>query len=126
MKTILVFDAFGGAGVPNNNICNYTWMCSIFKDVHGTSQGYSVIANTFESGTGYGDYSKPGADQQAPDSEWFPSPTGDLKPGPVVRIGIGTGIRGQFLCIGLDDVLRLSGIKAIGAPAHGDKLTCVY
>ncbi len=57
-----VFDAFGGAGVPNNNICNYTWMCSIFKDVHGTSQGYSVLANTFESGTGYGDYSNPGAD----------------------------------------------------------------
>jgi len=44
---------FGGAGVPNNNICNYTWMCSIFKDVHGTDQGYSVIASTFESGVGY-------------------------------------------------------------------------
>ena len=48
-----VFDAFGGAGVPNNNICNYTWMCSIFKDVHGTDQGYSVMASTFENGVGY-------------------------------------------------------------------------
>ncbi len=48
-----VFDPFGGAGVPNPNICNYTWMCSIFKDVHGTTQGYSVMAGAFESGTGY-------------------------------------------------------------------------
>ena len=48
-----VFDAFGGAGVPNNNICNYTWMCSVFKDIHATSQGYSVIAGVFENGTGY-------------------------------------------------------------------------
>jgi lysophospholipase L1-like esterase len=48
-----VFDAFGGPGVPDNNICNYTWMCSIFKDIHATSQGYRVIANTFENGTGY-------------------------------------------------------------------------
>lgn len=48
-----VFDAFGGTGVPNGNICNYTWMCSIFKDIHGTDAGYSVIAGTFESGTGY-------------------------------------------------------------------------
>ncbi len=44
-----VFSAFGGAG----NICTYTWMCSIFKDIHATDTGYSVIASTFESGTGY-------------------------------------------------------------------------
>jgi len=48
-----VFDAFGGTGVPNKNICNYTWMCSIFKDIHATNTGYSVIAATFEQGTGY-------------------------------------------------------------------------
>lgn len=48
-----VFDAFGGAGVPNENICNYTWMCSVFKDIHATSQGYSVIAGAFEHSTGY-------------------------------------------------------------------------
>ena len=48
-----VFAAFGGASVPNGNICNYTWMCSIFKDIHSTSQGYSVIAGAFENDTGY-------------------------------------------------------------------------
>ena len=48
-------------------------------------------------------------------------PAGDLKPGPVVRIGVWTGIRSLFLGIGLDDVLRLKGIKAVGAPAHRDK-----
>jgi len=48
-----VFDPFGGAGVPNGNICTYTWMCSIFKDVHGTTRGYSVMAGAFENGTGY-------------------------------------------------------------------------
>ena len=48
-----VFGAFGGASTPNQNICSYTWMCSIFKDIHATTKGYSVIANTFEQGTGY-------------------------------------------------------------------------
>ena len=48
-----VFTAFGGASVPNPNICSYTWMCSIFNDIHATNKGYSVIANTFESGYGY-------------------------------------------------------------------------
>ena len=48
-----VFDAFGGAGVPNSDICADTWMCSIFKDIHATNQGYGVIAGAFENGTGY-------------------------------------------------------------------------
>jgi len=48
-----VFSAFGGPGTPNKHICSYTWMCSIFKDIHATSKGYRVIANTFEQGTGY-------------------------------------------------------------------------
>ncbi len=48
-----VFTAFGGAGVPNPNICSYTWMCSIFTDIHATTKGYRVIANTFEAGYGY-------------------------------------------------------------------------
>lgn len=48
-----VFNAFGGSGTPNPNVCNYTWMCSIFKNIHATSKGYSVITSTFESGTGY-------------------------------------------------------------------------
>jgi len=48
-----VFNAFGGQGTPNPNVCSYTWMCSISKNIHATSKGYGVIASTFESGTGY-------------------------------------------------------------------------
>jgi lysophospholipase L1-like esterase len=48
-----VFSAFGGPKTPNPHICTYTWMCSIFKDIHATNTGYSVIAATFERGTGY-------------------------------------------------------------------------
>lgn len=43
-----VFSAFGGAKVPNKNICAYTWMCSIFANEHPNRQGYSVIAGAFE------------------------------------------------------------------------------
>ncbi len=42
-----VFGAFGGATVPNPNICTYTWICSSFQDIHATDLGYSVMANTF-------------------------------------------------------------------------------
>jgi hypothetical protein len=48
-----VFKAFGGTGTPNPNVCKYTWMCSIFTNIHATNKGYSVIASTFESGTEY-------------------------------------------------------------------------
>ncbi|GHO86640.1 SGNH/GDSL hydrolase family protein [Dictyobacter formicarum] len=48
-----VFTPLGGAATPNSNICNYTWMCSLFKDIHATSTGYSVIANAFEQTAGY-------------------------------------------------------------------------
>lgn len=48
-----VFTAFGGPNVPNHNICSYTWMCSIFTDIHATTRGYRVIANTFEAGYGF-------------------------------------------------------------------------
>ncbi|HEX9132021.1 MAG TPA: SGNH/GDSL hydrolase family protein [Ktedonobacteraceae bacterium] len=41
-----VFTAFGGPGVPNPNLCTYTWICSA-QDIHATNLGYSVIANTF-------------------------------------------------------------------------------
>ncbi len=45
-----VFDAFGGAAVPNPNICTYTWMCTpppLGPNIHATDLGYSVIADTF-------------------------------------------------------------------------------
>jgi lysophospholipase L1-like esterase len=41
-----VFGAFGGPGVPNPNICTYTWMCTV-GNIHPTDLGYSVIADTF-------------------------------------------------------------------------------
>lgn len=48
-----VFTAFGGATTPNPNICNYTWMCSVFSDIHGSRTGYGVMAKAFESAAGY-------------------------------------------------------------------------
>jgi lysophospholipase L1-like esterase len=48
-----VFTAFGGPSTPNPNICTYTWICSSYHDIHATSTGYGVIANTFKSGIGY-------------------------------------------------------------------------
>ena len=48
-----VFTAFGGATTPNPNICTDTWMCSIYNNIHATTTGYSVIAGSFESLTGY-------------------------------------------------------------------------
>jgi lysophospholipase L1-like esterase len=48
-----VFTPFGGATTPNPNICNYTWMCSIFNDIHAKSAGYSVMASAFERAVGY-------------------------------------------------------------------------
>ncbi|HEY7417890.1 MAG TPA: SGNH/GDSL hydrolase family protein [Ktedonobacteraceae bacterium] len=51
-----VFDAFGGATVPNPNLCNYTWMCSVYPSdlgIHATDTGYQVIAKAFEQTTGY-------------------------------------------------------------------------
>lgn len=48
-----VFTAFGGATTPNPHICSYTWMCSIFDNIHGSSTGYSVMAGAFEQAYGY-------------------------------------------------------------------------
>jgi lysophospholipase L1-like esterase len=48
-----VFTAFGGATTPNANICTDTWMCSSSKNIHATTTGYGVIANTFGATTGY-------------------------------------------------------------------------
>jgi lysophospholipase L1-like esterase len=50
-KIVNVFDAFGGPSQPY--VCSYTWMCSIFKDIHSKDKGYSVIASAFEADTGY-------------------------------------------------------------------------
>lgn len=43
-----VFHAFGGAKVPNANICTYTWMCGKVPDIHATDLGYQVIEDVFK------------------------------------------------------------------------------
>lgn len=48
-----VFTAFGGATTPNPNICADTWMCSSSQNIHATTTGYGVIANTFKATVGY-------------------------------------------------------------------------
>lgn len=48
-----VFTAFGGATTPNPHICSYTWMCSVFHNIHATTQGYAVIASAIEATAGY-------------------------------------------------------------------------
>jgi lysophospholipase L1-like esterase len=48
-----VFTAYGGATTPNPNTCNWTWECSSYADIHATTAGYGVIANTFKQGIGY-------------------------------------------------------------------------
>ncbi len=51
-----VFDAFGGAKVPNPHICKYTWMCvapPLGPNIHPTDKGYELIADTFDKGTGF-------------------------------------------------------------------------
>lgn len=48
-----VFSAFGGSKTPNPNICSYTWMCSVFHDIHASNKGYRAIASAFEKSTGY-------------------------------------------------------------------------
>lgn len=42
-----VFSAFGGSGVPNPDLCRLTLMCAPRPNIHPTTEGYSVIANTF-------------------------------------------------------------------------------
>jgi hypothetical protein len=45
-----VFAAFGGAKTPNPHICTWTWMCTAHPDIHATTEGYRVIAETFAEG----------------------------------------------------------------------------
>ncbi len=48
-----VFNAYGGTTSMASNICTYTWICSIFSDIHPKTAGYQVIANAIEAATGY-------------------------------------------------------------------------
>jgi lysophospholipase L1-like esterase len=53
VRIVDVYSAFGGSTVPDPNTCTYTWICSIYHDIHATSTGYGVIATTFKNGIGY-------------------------------------------------------------------------
>lgn len=48
-----VFDDFGGASVPNTDLCAYTWICLPPQDFHPTTLGYGVIATALEEAAGY-------------------------------------------------------------------------
>jgi lysophospholipase L1-like esterase len=48
-----VFSAFGGAAVPNANLCVYTWICDRHHDIHATTQGYAAMATAVEATLGY-------------------------------------------------------------------------
>lgn len=58
-----VFGAFGGPATPNPYLCTYTWICKSntyltcllapVLCIHATTLGYQVIADTYESITGY-------------------------------------------------------------------------
>jgi lysophospholipase L1-like esterase len=47
-----IFGAFGGVTTPNLNICTYTWLCSS-SNIHPTTAGYSVMADSVERTLGY-------------------------------------------------------------------------
>jgi hypothetical protein len=48
-----VFEAFGGASIPNPLVCVYTWICHSYHDRHPTTRGYEVMASAFEQTAAY-------------------------------------------------------------------------
>jgi lysophospholipase L1-like esterase len=44
-RIVDIFTLFGGATVPNPNVCTLTWICSTYTDIHPTTAGYQLIAN---------------------------------------------------------------------------------
>ena len=44
-----VYLAFGGDSETASHICEFTWMCSSFHDVHPTNKGYAAIAQAVET-----------------------------------------------------------------------------
>ncbi len=48
-----ILTPFDGTASSNPNICNYTWMCSVFKDIHAQNAGYSIMAKAIEQTVGY-------------------------------------------------------------------------
>jgi lysophospholipase L1-like esterase len=44
-----VYTKFGGDTGTADNICEYTWICSQFHDIHPTNKGYQAIAQAVET-----------------------------------------------------------------------------
>lgn len=56
VPVVNVYNIFHTGSYPNGGnpyVCNWTWYCSIFHDIHANSTGYSQIAGGFESVSGY-------------------------------------------------------------------------
>lgn len=56
VRVVNVYSIFHTGSYPNGGnpyVCNWTWMCGAFNDIHANSTGYSQIAAGFESVSGY-------------------------------------------------------------------------
>lgn len=56
VPVVNVYNIFHTGQYPNGGnpyVCNWTWMCSLFNDIHANSTGYSQIAAGFEAVAGY-------------------------------------------------------------------------
>lgn len=74
-----VYNVFGGDAKMADNVCEYTWMCSKYHDIHPTTKGYGYIAQAIEYAVGV-----PGVS---------PLP-GVIVPAPVPNIGVPAGAPG--------------------------------
>ncbi|HEU0027834.1 MAG TPA: SGNH/GDSL hydrolase family protein [Ktedonobacterales bacterium] len=52
ISVIDVYNAFGGDTGTAKNICDLTWYCSVYHDIHPTNDGYKIIARTVENALG--------------------------------------------------------------------------
>lgn len=56
VRVVDVYSIYHTGSYPNGGnpyVCNWTWMCSVFNDIHANSNGYSAIASGFEAAAGY-------------------------------------------------------------------------
>ncbi len=52
IPVVNTYGAFGGNN-QGSNICNLTWICSFYGDIHPKDAGYTTIANAFGATLGY-------------------------------------------------------------------------
>jgi lysophospholipase L1-like esterase len=56
VRVVDVYSIYHTGSYPNGGnpyVCNWTWMCGSYNDIHANSAGYSQIAAGFESASGY-------------------------------------------------------------------------